>query len=194
MAQKVNDKLSQRGHAFSLVLNDNGANVFKNEDFIKNRMLSMDYFEFVAVIKHDRDIDEEDTTRFKTLHYHVVLVLKYCDVLMVKTLLNAIVDKFNCNANQVTIEKVTDICMVTRYLIHIDNPDKAQYLPFDIATNNQLLVGRYLSMNPSITCLEQIIEITKRFHYDIESIACNIGEKNWKKYGYFVLQLKRDKF
>ena len=122
--------MKQRGYAFSCVLNDSGADVFKNSDYVLKKVLKCDLdVKFAACILHDMDEDEFHVK--KTNHYHLVFTINYN--MAIKSVLNALVKSFSCNENQVSIEKCTDVCSQVRYLIHRDDADKYQYLPFDIS-------------------------------------------------------------
>ena len=70
------DKLNQRSDKFTIVLNDNECDLFRNAHNIVNKIITC-YdvnVSYVACIMHDKDIDEE-TNHVKTKHYHVVLEL-----------------------------------------------------------------------------------------------------------------------
>lgn len=176
------DKLKQRSDKFTIVLNDNELELFKNATNIVNKLLC-DFdlgVSYVASIKHDNDIDEE-TNHLKTLHYHVVLELdKICTC---GSLLKRLCNIFHCNENQVTLDKCTSLCMQSRYLIHLDDFDKAQYSRYDVATNNQALFNDYL-LFIKIRDMKDLISRVKEYHYDLEIIMSKIV--NYEKYRKYI--------
>ena len=183
------DKLNQRGNAFSLVLNDSGANLFKSSSAIYNRLGVSDLdFCFIAVMYHDKDYDTENH-RYKTPHYHVVLT--FDNTYRVGTILNCFVDIFHCNENQITIEKCSSVPMQTRYLIHLDDLDKYQYNREDIVSNHVDVVARYLNLNKIID-LNDCVVVVRNYHYDLESIMCNV--LNFDKWRRNILDLINNHF
>ena len=144
----MKDKLNQRSSKFSLVFNDNGADLFKNSRYIVTtiRNCGLLSIHFIACIKHDKDLDEQ-TNQLKTIHYHIVLSLYNTTRLI--TMIKLLVDLFHCNENQISIEKCTSLEMATRYLIHLDDFDKADYRKEDIETNDY----SFFTLSFSCTCL-----------------------------------------
>lgn len=188
----ISDKLKQRGNQFNLVLNDNELNLFHSSSWLFSEILKrIDDVGFLALIKHENEWDEMEK-RIKTPHYHIVMTLAYNRVSSLGNILRLFVDKFHCNENQISIEKCTDVCASVRYLIHLDNIDKESYLPFDIVSNNDALVGEYLSRIREINDIKEVIEIAHRFSFNTEQIMLHIGHSNWKKWRVEFTDLKRD--
>lgn len=176
----MEDKLNQRSDKFTIVLNDNELELFKNTRNVVNKFMleeDMDII-YIACIKHDKDKDEKGD--LKTLHYHVVMqVNKVCRI---GTMLNCISNIFKCNENQITIDKCNSLCMQSRYLLHIDDFDKAKYDLFDVVTNDVDVFRRYYDM-VFIRDLHDLVAVVKRYHYDLEEIMCSIGNYDkWRKY------------
>ena len=174
------DKLNQRSNKFSLVLNDSGADCFKNSNYIVTTVRCCDLLSihFVACIKHDKDVDDE-TNHVKTLHYHLVISLyNNCRV---STMLNIIVDLFHCNENQVSIEKCNNLISSTRYLIHLDDFEKEPYNRTDIVCNDYSLLKDYLDYVDKIKDAKDLIAIVRQFPNLLELIA-RIGLDNYKRY------------
>lgn len=179
-ASKVQDKLNQRGNAFSIVLNDCGANLFKNTNYVYHKFVTMgETIIFIACIFHGNDYIEEEG-RFKTPHYHVVI---QCDVnCRVGTMLNSIVELFKCNENQVSIEKCSSVPSQVRYLIHADDWDKYQYKASDIASNDLHIVNEYLS-TIRIGSVKDCVDVVKHFNYNLETIMIKVSNyKDWRSY------------
>lgn len=172
---------NQRSDKFSLVLNDNELNLFKNCQHIMRMFNTSDNLGvvFIAIIKHDRDYDDE-THVLKTLHYHVVVQLdKICRVL---TLINRIMDMFHCNENQISVQKCNSICMQTRYLCHLDDFDKTQYYDSEVVTNDREVFNRYYHL-VIVRDLHDLVRVVKQYHYDLVEIMLNIAHYDkWRKY------------
>ena len=176
----MKEKLNQRSCRFSLVLNDNGADVFKNSNHIVNTIRCCDLLSihFIACIKHDSDLDEE-TQHVKTVHYHLVISLyNNCRL---STMLNILSDLFKCNVNQISIEKCNDLIASTRYLIHLEDFEKYPYDRNDIVTNDTGLLKDYLEYVDKIKDAKDLIAIVRQFPNLLDLIA-HIGLDNYKKY------------
>lgn len=188
----ISDKLKQRGNQFNLVLNDNELNLFHSSSWLFSEIVKrIDDVGFLALIKHENEWDEMEK-RIKNAHYHIVMTLAYNRVSSLGNVLRMFVDAFHCNENQISIEKCNDVCASVRYLIHLDNIDKESYLPFDIVSNNDKLVGEYLSRIREINDIKEVIEIVHRFSFNTEQIMLHIGHSNWKKWRVEFNDLIRD--
>lgn len=178
------DKLKQRSNQFTIVLNDNECHWFKNCDFIINKLIS-DYdvdVVYIAVIYHDKDLDENKQP--KTPHYHVILELdKICTV---GSCLKWLSSKFMCNENQISIDKCNDLAMQSRYLIHLDEIDKVPYFEFDVHTNNVARYKDYLKLK-KIKDMKDLISFVKECHYDLEIIMSKLA--HYDKYRKYINDL-----
>ena len=127
MSQECLDKkkASQVGVAFSLVLNDNGANLFHDSRTIMRRLIQSKKYQinYCAVGFHDKDINEFGDK--KTNHYHVVL--EFDGRMRLGTCFDFIQEVFHCNDNQISLEKCSDVGAQTRYILHKDELDKYHY-------------------------------------------------------------------
>lgn len=176
------DKLNQRSDKFTIVLNDNEVNLFKDSETIVNKLITdVDVgVSYIACIKHDRDIDEEQQ-HVKTLHYHVVLELD--SICRVGTVLKWLCNKFHCNENQVSIDKCNSLAMQSRYLLHLDDIDKVRYYETEVFTNNIFRFKDYLTL-VKIKDMKDLIARVKEYHYDIEIIMSKIV--NYDKYRKYI--------
>jgi len=176
----MEDKLNQRSDKFTIVLNDNELDLFKNARNVVNKFMLQDDMDiiYIACIKHDRDKDE--VGNLKTKHYHVVLqVNKVCRV---GTMINRISEIFRCNANQISLDKCNSLCMQSRYLMHLDDFDKARYDLEDIVTNDNDVLKRYYDM-VFVRDLHDLIAVVHHYCYDLERIMVAIGNYDkWRKY------------
>lgn len=184
------DKLSQRSNQFSLVLNDSGANVFQSARHIVYTLVNQEdvCVIYCACIMHDKDEDEHGN--LKTTHYHLVVQLNaQCRL---QTFLNFIIDKFKCNANQVSIEKCSSIEMQTRYLVHLDDFDKHPYELNDIVSNNDEFVKKCMSYIKSISCVDDLIVICQEYKNNLLKLMSVIGYENYKKYRVVIADIRRE--
>lgn len=171
--------LAQTSDNFFLIFNDNELKLFRSSRYIYERLGFEDslFVNFIAIQYHDKDVVKEEN-RVETPHYHVVLSLN--KRFQFKTMLDLICDLFHCNPNQVGMQKVIDLCACTRYLCHLDNPDKYQYLPVTVVTNNHDLLDRYFNL-VMIKDLQDLIGVVKHYNYSLEDIMMNISDyKKWR--------------
>lgn len=173
--------LNQRSDKFTIILNDNELQLFKNTRHV---YLTLNCDEdlspvFLACIKHDKDFDEE-TKQYKTVHYHVVI---QCDkICRIGTMIHKISDLFHCNENQITIDKCNSIVMQTRYLCHLDDFDKAPYYINDVECNDEEVLRRYFEL-VIVRDIHDLISVVKRYNYDLETIMCNVAHYDkWRRH------------
>lgn len=184
----MNDKMLQRTSAVSLVLNDNGANLLRSSKYLMGKLIKAFEPKFIAVIKHDKDVDKE-INQLKTEHYHVVMVCYQCMIL--KSYLEFIVDGLHVNENQVSIQKCNDVVMSTQYLIHQNDRDKVQYNFLDIDTNDFDTLTDYLKKIPKINTTKEAIAIYDNFFGNIREIMGNLSIKCYKEWRIFFNDLER---
>ena len=176
----MEEKLNMRSDKFTIVLNDNELQLFKNTKNIFDKFMCSEKLSpvYLACIKHDRDKDDKGD--LKTVHYHVVVQLdKICRI---GTLLNYISDLFHCNENQITIDKCNSLCMQSRYLCHVDDFDKYPYLYADVMCNAYDVFNRYYNL-VIVRDLHDLICVVKKYNYDLETIMVSISNYDkWRKY------------
>ena len=184
MSRQVINNLQQRGNAFSVVLHDSGADVFKSASHIFTKMMcSGKDLLLCAVIEHSMDYDQE-LKQYKPKHYHMVLTFDGC--YRVQTIINLIIDQFHCNLNQVGCEKVNSVPKQIRYLIHLDDFDKYQYSKSGIVTNKSQAVEEYLSL-VTIYDLNDCVRIVQKYRYDLEKIMTSVT--NYDSYRKYINDL-----
>lgn len=186
--------LNQRSSKFTIILNDNELHLFKNAKNIVKQVCCNENLcvLFIASILHDSDVDDS-TKHVKTSHYH--LVVSFDRIYRLGTIINYLSDTFHCNKNQITIDKCSDICAQTRYLLHLDDFDKHQYDRFDIATNDIDTLNRYLNKY-IVRDLHDLIGFVQRHHYDLEEIMNEIASYDrWRKYiNDLIINYNRKRF
>lgn len=190
MSRQVVNNFNKRGNVFSLVLNDSGADVFHDSRHIFMELnTDLSDHEFIAVIKHENDFDNE-LKRYKTPHYHVVI--KFGGAYRVATIINKFVDIFHCNANQVSCEKCNAMDMQVRYLIHLDDMDKYRYDISDIVTNRHDLVNKYMKEIHKIVDIDDLLSIMD-MHKNLRDLISCIGLDNYRKYRCVIQDIYRER-
>lgn len=111
-----------------------------------------------AYIKHDLDVTPEG--ELKKPHYHVYLEFENAKEFSV------IGKELGCGENNVEKVKSTKGCV--RYLIHADNPEKAQYDKQNIVSVN-LDIEKYLSDYSERSKVVQILGIIYELRADVDA-------------------------
>lgn len=86
-------------------------------------------------ILHDRDINANGEVKRK--HYHLILVHK--SRIDKSTLIKRIAERLGITPNCISCDAVYTLNGAIRYLMHMDDSDKASYLPFEVSTNNETI-------------------------------------------------------
>lgn len=120
---------------------------------------------------HDNDID--DNGELKPIHLHIVV--RSQKVLRISTILYSLgyfSDDFEIKVHGndidlppiITAEIGKNEVGLTRYLFHLDNPEKAQYCTFDFfSTTNEEFVNYCLTLkNYDIFSVEQLFDIAEK--------------------------------
>ena len=190
MSHQANN-LNKRGCAFSLVLNDSGADLFKSSSHVLRTLRSDEKdVVFCAVIFHGLDyIDDEG--RYKTPHYHVVITFE--SNYRVETILNWVADLFYANKNQISIEKCNSVPMQVRYLIHKDDLDKYQYKEYEITCieKDKDYVHRCMLMIKQIIDVDDLLAIMDAYPR-LRDLIRVIGADNYRKYRSIIIDLRKE--
>lgn len=86
-----------------------------------------------AYIRHDKDVLEDGTP--KEPHYH--LLLSFPNAKTQQQVRNWLQNNIFCSGCSVIAQRIISRTGAWRYLCHLDNPEKAQYSPDEIETNNR---------------------------------------------------------
>lgn len=142
--------------------------------------------EFYAIILHDEDIKNNEQVR---PHYH--LVIKLNKRMRKMTLINHIAKYNEFQLEMIQAEYMENFVLSIRYLIHLDNPEKYQYAPFQIITNTPHLVQNIVNeeIYPSEITAKQLIYYVHELNYSATKILEIIGLKNFKSYAYVIKTL-----
>lgn len=109
-----------------------------------------------AGILHYKDANPE-SGEIKRKHYHIAL--RCYDKKRSSTIINFISKKLDCSKEIITIEPSGDINSLTRYLLHLDNPEKVLYAPFEIFTNDKTGVQLALDYSPNSLTPDSLMSI-----------------------------------
>lgn len=177
--KEIINNLEQRSTKMCLILNDNELNLLKSSRYVLNKIENSNIpYQFIAINRHDRDEREDDKNSYKTPHYHMVITFE--GMYALGTVLNWLSDLFKINKNQIQIKKCSSVEMQTRYLIHLDDPDKAQYDIWDVATNDTNVLNRYMNLT-IVRDLKQLITFVQKKNYNLEEIMSEIADyKSWR--------------
>ena len=129
-------------------------------------------------IIHDQDIDEE-TGEMKRPHIHLVIETQTRHTCL--GIVRLIADGFGINQNRVSVRECKHLKLAIRYLLHLDDPEKALYNPFDIIHNEQeTLSEAMLSASEDLTIegLEKAIRSSR----NEKELAYKIGLNNYNRY------------
>lgn len=179
--------LTAIGSSWSLVLHENELNLFKNGRYILNKFqLSNDYCPlYFGCVCHDKDLDDEE--RLEPKHYQCVIT--FVNSYAKKTLIKVICDLFHCNENQVGLDKVVDICKMSRYLLHRGWPSKHQYDVSELVCND---IDKFMEYYNMIEIKDQLdcVSIVEHYHYDLRDIIIHVS--NYSKWRTFIKDLIQD--
>lgn len=142
-------------------------------------------YQFVAIIEHDQDVNDDGTP--KTKHYHTVITTKR---MRKGTLLNDLTELLDIPSNCISIDRVKSMRGALRYLIHMDDDDKTQYAPFMVLTNNESYYNSALIERIELITPENLIEIVDKY-VTTRQILLHIGLENYKKWAMIIRDLQK---
>lgn len=135
------------------------------------------------LIKHDKDIQEDGTP--KRTHYH--LVLCYGSKHSKKAVLEALAKALDQHTDSISIDPLLSEEGAIRYLVHKDNPEKAQYNTFEIMSNDKYyeryILGKEL----------WIIEAMKDSN-TIQDLISRVGLDLANKYRGLMKDIQKDRY
>lgn len=171
---------------FILVIEEKNKATNENIDLKKLELNLKLISEFYALILHDKDIKNNEQVR---PHYH--LVIKLNKRMRKMTLINHIAKYNNLQIEMIQADYTENFILSIRYLLHLDNPEKHQYAPFQIITNTPHLVQNIVNeeIYPSEITAKQLIYYVHELNYSATKILEIIGLKNFKSYAYVIKTL-----
>lgn len=135
-----------------------------------------------SAILHDKDIilEGEDKGKVKRPHYHVVL--NAYDKIRKTTLINKLSNLLKIDRDTITIDALNDKNALLRYLLHLDNPEKHLYAPFEIFTNEPQAVELALNYMPNTITPDSIFAIVHSVKGNKFLLMKQIGIDNYCRY------------
>lgn len=138
-------------------------------------------------ILHDCDTDEDGV--LKREHWHLVLEFptKKTDLGVVRNLAEILqVDK-----TRVSVQQCRSLNMDIRYLMHLDDPDKASYPPFSVLTNDKSILALALNSCGAELTIDELIEAIKNSD-NLPLLIRKIGLKNYARYRNVIRDLMQE--
>lgn len=153
---------SKRYHTFEIILYKDNLIHITLIDYIRS------HFKY-ALILHNKDLKDDNTP--KKEHYHVLI---YYENAKTESAVRRFFSDNQLIDNVTLINYKNDLKAAVRYLIHIENNDKAQYQKEDIESNfeidsyfNNLISNETLDITYIISIIRSYEEpITKHFMFD----------------------------
>ena len=147
----------QSARSWGLILPAEWAETF---DIIANvKKIAQKYY----LILHDSDYDIE-TGECKKPHYHVIFTYK--SPYRLPTVVNHF-SEFSDKLKDNSFERIINITGAKRYLVHIDNPEKHQYKPDQVETNDLQFKDIFIQKRSK----DEVIDMITHSSQDIESEA-----------------------
>ena len=137
--------------------------------------------QFYVIILHDKDVDEQG--ELKKAHYHIYF---NTDVAVgkkriIKTLTLALKLKSSDNIHVLLSLNSVLSC---RYLLHLDNEEKYQYLITDVVSNDFRKFQYYVNRDTAYTedTILEIALLCDTFYSFLKKLGISQYEKHWRVY------------
>ena len=132
----------QKYNIFTCVLNADKKSTNPAEELalLQNTLLT-DIFSFVATIIHDKDLT--DNGEPKTIHAHAYIETN--EKHTKKQFLDMLTDLLKIDRQRISVDGTKSNVLMLQYLIHKNQPDKAQYEVDRIITNNKELLAERMN-------------------------------------------------
>lgn len=145
-------------------------------------------YTFVAVIMHDSDLKEDGTPN--TLH-----VDGYINTPRIRkgSLLNDLAELLDYPKEVISVEKAINERSRLRYLLHLDDVDKHQYMPFEVLCTDKEYFESCLINRVEKLTEERLIKIVEE-EKTTRKIVLRIGAENYKKYALLIRDLRKEMF
>lgn len=142
-------------------------------------------FNHWAFIVHDKDVDGFGNR--KRDHVHAVCCLEGRSRRLQSTL-NSICELASLPSECVSILPCVDLNRSIRYLCHLDNPEKAQYLWTSVVTDSSSWLFIHQKAEEALS-IDYLIDLIKECDGNQLQIARSLGLLNFQKYRGIVKQL-----
>lgn len=144
---------------------------------------------FYAFIGHDKDLNDDETPKFR--HIHAVIILKNCPKPRLSTSLNRFASLLAIDGDSIDIDGIMSMTQCCRYLIHKGYPLKHQYLLEEVQTSDIDLVKGFVSDEPFMTA-DYIINLVQICNCSSVLILKEIGIKNYLKMRNIIIDLIKE--
>lgn len=143
-----------------------------------------------AFINHNKDTKENGEPEREHIQAYVELKNRT----YATTLLKRLTYLLNINENRIGLRtrKRDDRIANIQYLIHLNDPEKHQYAPFEIITNNKKLVNGILVNEVTELTAKTLIQIIERNNRNKRKIMLEIGLKQYTKYFRIIKDIIED--
>lgn len=140
---------------------------------------------FIISPLHDKDLKQDGTT--KKPHYHVIV--RFRSKKSFKQVKEAICDPLGGPHPQ----PVFDFPMMVRYLVHLDDPEKAQYEIEDIEVYGNIDVKQYLYNHQEyqMEILKDILNFCEVYNITEYSTICNYARDERPSWFPYVTRIFR---
>ena len=147
--------------------------------FLESNSVAIQYYAFIL------------HTESEYHHYHLILRLdKARDY---KKIVMEMARTWLCSEVVIQARPVYDMQKVNRYLVHIDNPEKALYTPQEVVTSNMKMYMDFFSgIDSDNLTIESIVALVQECN-SITEIAMKVGAKNYKNYRWVIMDLWKEK-
>lgn len=142
---------------------------------------------FVVSPLHDKDIKDEATGELKKPHYHCIIRFKS------KKSFNQVKTEICDKVDGPIPQPVVDFAMMTRYLIHMDDPDKYQYNKEDIETYGNIDIKEYIydKREYQFEILKEILDFCQKYDIQEFSTIINYAKDERKAWFPYVAKIFR---
>lgn len=161
-------------------------------------------YHYVAMIEHNEDIiSKEDYEKnkesyemqglncgdIKPKHIHICLMTHRTRK---GTLTDNLAELLRLPRNCISVDIIEKSWRgANRYLLHLDNEDKTNYMPFDVYTSHEDYFKSFLVDRITMISEEQLIEIVKESK-TTSKILIKIGSENYRKYSRIINDLIKE--
>lgn len=135
-------------------------------------------------VLHDQDVTEEG--EMKRPHIHLVLETSTRHTFL--GVLRSVCSAFLVDETRVSVRECRQQPMMIRYLMHMDDPDKTPYNPFDVVTDDPSTLNQAITSPSQELTLDDLVKAIEKTDNPLD-LARRIGLKNFKQYQRVIQEL-----
>lgn len=135
-------------------------------------------------VLHDNDTLEDGSP--KRPHIHLVLECSTRHTFL--GAMRSICSAFLVQQERVSVRECKQLPMMIRYLMHMDDPEKSPYVPFDVVTNDPAQLNSAILSPAQELDIETLVTHIKKSDNPLE-LARRIGLKNFKLYQRVIQEI-----